>query len=246
MLHDERQTLEIAWINILPQLAILCRRIGGNDHRGDEIFQRASVRIIRSLAGYRGESSLMTWASTIAHHERDRLFAQEIAERRKRASFGAEAVTELEARPTADGVRLRKAEILASAVRTASNCGELSKNEASVILARIDYPAATWKDIGAMLYMTAEACAQAHCRGIVTLRVYVFTHRPDVFGGTQAIEDAFARAETDKDDPMTTAEHMAFEQVVVKRATGYSRRGWRESLRSACLKVSRKLEMDDD
>jgi DNA-directed RNA polymerase specialized sigma24 family protein len=247
MNENELRPMGNAWEAILPQLARLCRRIGGDDDRGNEIFQRASVRIIRNLDKYRGEASLMTWASVIAHRERDRLFAQQFAESRRRLSVGAEALPELvEARPAAGEVRLRRAELLASAARAAAISGELNKVEARVILARLDSPDATWQKIGTSLSMSAAACAQAHCRGIVALRVYVFTHRPDLLGGMQAVATAFASAKADIDNPMTPDERMAFSQVVLMRTRGYSRRGWREALRSACWKVSRKLEMDDE
>lgn len=102
---DQRRELENAWQAIAPQIALLCRRLGGSADRGDEILQRATVRIVRSLAGYRGEASLMTWASAIAQHERDRLFVQEMTESRRRAPAGAEALAELEARPADGGAR---------------------------------------------------------------------------------------------------------------------------------------------
>ena len=79
----------------------------------------------------------------------------------------------------------------------------MSQVEARVVLARLDYPEATWKDIGTMLSLSADACAHAHCRGVLALRVYVFTHRPDLIGGMQIIEAAFRRAEADTDESMT-------------------------------------------
>lgn len=242
---DKLHNLEDAWLTILPQLELLCKRIGGNDNRGDEIFQRACIRVVRGLPSFRGESSLMTWASTIARHERDRLFAQEIAEKRRRMPLDADALAEVSGRATNDGIRFHKAAMLVQAARMAASSGELSAFEARVVLARLNSPTLTWREIGATLSTSAEACAQAHCRAILALRVYVFTQRPELLGGMQAIEEGFARAKTNTSNPMTPEEQLAFSQIVVKRAV-YTRRGWREALRSACLKVSRQLEFSDD
>lgn len=236
--------LKRALQDIMPQLALLCRRMGGNADRGDEILQRTYVRALANLDGYRGDASLMTWASTIARGERDRLFAQEIAEGRKRAPVSVDGLGEVMVESPSTGGRRQKAAMFADAARTAATTGQLRDAEAKVVLARLEQPSARWEDIGELYSLSADACAHAHCRAILSLRVYMFTHRPDLLGGMQEIEAAFHQAASAAEDPLTPDERMAFSQIIVKGARGYSRRGWREELRSACLKVSRRLEID--
>ncbi len=137
---DERRNLEREWEALIPQILNLCRRVGGSVDRGDEIFQRTAIRVQRKLDGYRGNSSLMTWASAIVQHEKDRLFVQEIAEGRRRAPVDLEKLTDLELKSSGTAGMHRKAVILSAAARTAATTGQLTEVEAKVVLARLDNP----------------------------------------------------------------------------------------------------------
>ncbi len=242
---EERRNFVREWEAIIPQVLHLCRRMGGSADRGDEIFQRTAMRVLQKFNGYRGQAFLLTWASSIVRHETDRLFRQEIMEGRRRASVALDALTKLEQKTTDSSGAQRQAAILSAAARTAAETGWLSKVEGKVVLARLDNPEASWGEIGGLHSLSANACAAAHCRAILGLRVYVFTHCPELLGGVKAIEAAFLPAESFADDPLRPDEHMAFLQIILKGTRGYRRRGWREALRSACLKVSRRLEIDE-
>ena len=70
----------------------------------------------------------------------------------------------------------------AEATRNAVRTGELSETEGAIVLTRLADPDVTWEQIGEQFGMEGGACAVVHCRALPKLRVFLFTHRPDLLG----------------------------------------------------------------
>ena len=58
--------------NHQPRLRAICRRMCGPDDDPDDVLQDTYVEIVRHLAGFRGESSFMTWATAVARSQLNR------------------------------------------------------------------------------------------------------------------------------------------------------------------------------
>lgn len=244
---EQQLCFETEWEAIRDRVLGFCRRIGGSVDRGEEIFQRTSIRVWRGFNGFRKESSFLSWACMIARHEADTLFAKEIAEATRGFSvinIGGRMDAPFE--PIKGTSMHRLVAILTMAASNAVTTGYISETESNVILAKLKHEDATWGEIGDSLSLTANACAAAHCRAIPKLRVYLFAHHQEALGGMRAIEAAFQEAVVDAVDPLTPNEQAAFREVILNRVMGYRRRGWLESLRSACLKVIHKLAVSND
>jgi hypothetical protein len=242
---DAQVSFEREWDSIRHRLLSYCNRIGRDSDRGDEIFQRTSIRVWLGFRGFRRETPFLVWACKIAHNEADRLFAKEIALGRKKAPVAVEDLTNLPSLPGAASRRDRLSTILATAAQDAVTTGHINETESRVILGKLERPDASWIEIGAPLSLTANACAAAHCRAMPKLGVYLFVRHADALGGKAAIKAAYEDAVADSADPLTRSEQTAFLHIILNGSARYRRRGWRETLRSACRKVGRKLRMED-
>jgi RNA polymerase sigma-70 factor (ECF subfamily) len=52
-----------------PRLRAICRRMCGPDDDADDVLQDTYVEIVRHLAGFRGDSSFMTWATAVVRSQ---------------------------------------------------------------------------------------------------------------------------------------------------------------------------------
>lgn len=58
--------------NHQPRLRAVCRRMCGPDDDPDDVLQDTYLEIVRHLAGFRGDSSFMTWATAVARSQLNR------------------------------------------------------------------------------------------------------------------------------------------------------------------------------
>jgi DNA-directed RNA polymerase specialized sigma24 family protein len=238
---ETEPSFEDQWNAARNQLRSYCRRIGGDSNRGDEILQRTALRMWRGYDRLRLKSSFLSWGYRIASREADRLFAQEMAESSRRTDMPPDDQLAVAGGQATAGSISDPRLGLRAALQSAAQQGLLSKLEYSVLRARLDSAHETWHTVGAALGLAPATCAAIHCRSKPKLRVYLFTHFPEILGGMAVIQNAFQRAAADQRDPLSLQERTAFFEVVLNRKYSYRRRGWKESLRSACLKVGRQL-----
>jgi RNA polymerase sigma factor (sigma-70 family) len=210
-------------------------------HDADDLYQRTAIRAWRGHASFRGDSSYLTWVMRILDREAARLGGQREMRARREIElrltssgeqFPANPQTDLES-PDSGWLRIALADALA--------CGAISAAEERIMAERLARPDEPWAEVAARLSMTATACAVAHSRAVPKLRVFLFTTQPALIGGHSAIAAAFAQAKRDRSAPLTELEIEAFEQVVIRRQSGYRRRGSQAALRGACAKVAARL-----
>lgn len=117
----------------------------------------------------------------------------------------------------------------------ARRLGELGDGEYRVVLARLEQPDRTWREIGELLGLEPGTCAVAHSQGLGKLRVALLCRHSHRLGGRAALERACAAAQ------LTEAEERVFRAIVLEQRSDYRPRGWQTALRGACAKVAPHL-----
>jgi DNA-directed RNA polymerase specialized sigma24 family protein len=232
----------------------MCRAQARNGLDTEELYQRVMIRAWRGHGGFRGNSAYLTWVRQIIVREAARMAAVREAELRRRVAVDPARAVEITAVADAGRVAGGRPDDtaapwiagpgsaagpgdLAGVLDQAIRVSAVSPGEHAVLTARLRHPDHTWEQLGAMLGVTATACAVTHCRAVPKLRVFLFLHRPDVLGGPDEIAAAFNRASR----RLTAAEAEAFTFLVLHDRAGYRRRGWQTALRGACATVAEEL-----
>jgi DNA-directed RNA polymerase specialized sigma24 family protein len=242
-----------AWNTVAAQVSARCLMLCRDRHEAQELYQLTAVRAWRGHDTFRGESAYLTWVMRILDREAARLAGQ----RNRRASHEitldpltvSEYLAGSAVQDPGGGSRgdCGDGGLAAGWVRhvlaDAEAAGEISAVERRIVAERLARPAESWPEIAARLGMTATACAVAHSRAVPKLRVFLFTARPVLLGGAEAVAEAFSRAKRDTAAPLTKLEAEAFEHLVIRRTPGYRRRGSQAALRGACAKVARRMGM---
>lgn len=251
---------EEAWRGVAAQVSARCRQLSRDSHEAQELYQLTAIRAWRGQAGFRGESAYLTWVMRILDREAARLAERQIRKSTHEITLDPTTVNEIgiaqfaadspagrlsagmHGRPgspgdpgAADTGWLRP--LLGDAVAA----GVISGTEHRVLAARLARPEESWPVIAAGLGMTATACAVAHSRAVPKLRVFLFTDRGALIGGSQPIAEAFGRVRRDPAAGLTGLEAEAFEHLVIRHSPGYRRRGSQAALRGACAKVARRM-----
>jgi DNA-directed RNA polymerase specialized sigma24 family protein len=130
-------------------------------------------------------------------------------------------------------------EALEDAVGAPKDEGGLDPDEAALIRERALHSENSLKE--AAVLVGVEHPEQRYFRAIPKFVVFLFLHRPEHFGGMEVIEDAFVAAVQSRRTPLSLEEALTFREVVLKGNRRYRAKGWRLSLRSACLKVRDQL-----
>jgi DNA-directed RNA polymerase specialized sigma24 family protein len=208
----------------------------------DDVFQRTAIRAWRGYSTFRGDSFL-SWTLSIARNEGLREFGKRNKISKVETSLEALIEDSPAATPMATPAELESqaSDILRRAVRASIATQFLSTAEAQVILARLEEPEAEWDQIGIRLGKEGGTCAVLHCRAIPKLRVFLFTHQPEFFGGIEIIAAALTAAMKNTADKLTSAEAEAFRYCVIDKRFPYRKTGAVAALRSACNKVIRHL-----
>jgi RNA polymerase sigma-70 factor (ECF subfamily) len=252
---------EEAWRGVAAQVSARCRQLSRDSHEAEELYQLTAIRAWRGQAGFRGESAYLTWVMRILDREAARLAERRIRKTTREITldplaanesridqFGAHSHTggggvhgrsEIGVDAGADGGA--ETGWLRPLLDDAVTAGAISDAEHRIVAERLAKPDESWVDIAARLGMTATACAVAHSRTVPKLRVFLFTDRGALIGGTQAIADAFDRIRGDPAAALTDLEAEAFEHLVIRHSPGYRRRGSQAALRGACAKVARRM-----
>ena len=229
---------ETLWKDVQPKVLGYCTRELRDLHRAEDVVQNVWRRVWRNYSQFRGEAPIVAWIFAIARREISRESARFLEENRRKADDQEllENLPAIETEQIENVSGLPTAELIASAV----NAGEISRLEADILCARMEYPPPSWKDLAQRFEQSATACAAAHCRAIPRLRVFICVHRPEWLGTSAMYRDAFGRALATDSDPLLPREAEAFRMIVLERRP-YRRTGWRTALRSACGKVMEHL-----
>ncbi|MQA81726.1 MAG: hypothetical protein GEV10_25175 [Streptosporangiales bacterium] len=234
---------ERAWSAVAAHVARYAHRVSRHRADADDLYQRVAIRAWRGHDGFRGESGYLAWVMAIAARESTRLGSSRARLERREPSPDdvPHEVRRREALDAADEVvPPTDAGWLGAVTEQARRHNVLAGLEHSVVIARLRHPDHPWQRIGDDVSATANACAVAHFRAVLKLRVFLFEHRLDLLGGRGLVSSAYERALTG-DDPLTPAEADAFRAVVLDES-GSRRRGWQTALRGACAKVIRHLD----
>jgi RNA polymerase sigma factor (sigma-70 family) len=230
------EAFEFLWSEVGPHVAAYCRRVTRDADDADDLCQLVAVRAWRGYGTFRGDCTFLTWVMSIAQRE-----AARMAARRSRIGLHEQmfepGLHEIAARDSVADQVVSAADAgwLRAVADEARGAGELGENEYNAVAARLDHPDDTWQRIGDLLGLDPGACAVAHSRALVKLRVVLLTRYQDRLGGQPALERALSRAD------LTGTEAQAFRAIVIDRRQDYLKPGWQSALRGACTKVARHL-----
>lgn len=233
-----------AWTPVAVHVARYAHRVCRNPADADDLYQRVAIRAWRGQDGFRGDAGYLTWVMAIARREATRLAETRARLDRREPSPDdvAHEVRRREALDAADEVTPPTgAGWLGDVTEDARKHGVLAELEYTAVTARLDRPDRPWQRIADDVGASANACAVAHFRAVLKLRVFLFEHRLDLIGGRTEVAAAYERA-SGGTDPLTAAEAAAFRAVVLDGDPGYRRRGWQAALRGACAKVVGHLD----
>jgi RNA polymerase sigma factor (sigma-70 family) len=234
------RSFDAEWDSCRSQVLAYCRRATRRREDAEDVFQQVALRAWRGYDTFQGSASFLTWVLAIARREVARFHARQITRTGGESSLddvGSELVPAADA-DTPEHIATREGNWLQPVAAAAVAAGFLDAGEVTVVLQRLAHPELTWLDLGPQLGLQPANCAAIHARAIPKWRSYLFVHEPDVLGGTENISAAFTRA---RREALTDAESTLFQRLVLDRQHGYHPRGWRTTLRSACLKVGRYL-----
>jgi DNA-directed RNA polymerase specialized sigma24 family protein len=240
---------ERAWKGVAAQVSARSRQLSRDEHEAQELYQRTAIRAWRGRDSFRGEAAYLTWVMRILEREAARLAAQRTRTAAREIVLDPQASADRWEADSRDGEGSHDTGIGGgtadgwhrSLLRDAVSAGAISEAEHRVAAERLAHPGESWPQIAARLEMTATACAVTHSRAVPKLRVFLFTDRPELIGGGQAIADTFGRVRRDPSAPLTPLEAEAFEQLVIRHSAGYRRRGSQAALRGACAVVARRM-----
>lgn len=235
------EEFEIDWRRVESAVKSYCRWLTDNSIDAEDLYQHTALRAWQGYSSFRGESKFLTWVLRIADNESYRMRSLRTRLQRHELPLQEgheEPVQVLES----EDEPLVEAGWIHDAVRRACAEGALSPVECDVLLARLADPESSWRGVGARLGLDAATCAVVQCRAVPKLRVFLLQHRQDLFGGSDAVAEAFERACRSSTESLDEAEREVFDHMVLQGRTDYHRRGWQARLRRACELVVRHLD----
>jgi RNA polymerase sigma factor (sigma-70 family) len=239
--HD----FEAEWNAVAQQVMAYCHRAAEFQSDAEEIFQRVAIRAWRGYATFNGEATFLTWVLAIARREISRMMSRKDEQLRIETSLEVVAESTPDMLSTISTPEVLNADYswISEITRVAASNDVLTQVEAATVLSRLSHPEENWEQIGRKLGIAGPTSAVIHSRAIPKLRVFLFTHRPDLLGGLPVITEAYNKAVADKCSLMSSTEAEVFQRVVLNRQIGYCKAGWRLALRSACSKVIKWLTL---
>ena len=220
---------ESAWTASVRQLRAVAMRAVRDSSLADDIVQEVAVRAFRGYPRFNGDCPVIAWLIKLLKHEISRVLAM----KRREAAFDSLESAEMSAAPQPDGVETSPLDLRAAACAAVRE-GFLSKEEAQMVIARLEHDA-SWTEIATKFDMKAATCASHHSRAIPKLRTYLFAKRPESLGGITIIRHAVDAARAAR--RLTNDEAEAFERVVLRGGTTRGI-GIKAALRSACDTVA--------
>jgi RNA polymerase sigma factor (sigma-70 family) len=229
------------WVAAVPAVRAYCRVVTGNGHDAEDLVQTVAMRAWLGFGSFRGDSAFATWVLAIARREAASAASRAVRRARPMAELPERAIVSPPDEPGSD----LPTGALAGALADALRAGAISAAQHDALFTRLVRPGETWTQIGDRLGVTKEAAAVAHLRGIDRMRVYLFLHRQDLLGGSEAVRAAFERARASRTPLLTPAEAQVFQRMVVNGRVDYRGGSWVLNLRSACRAVARHLSSTD-
>lgn len=241
----QQRDFETEWRLVSSRVLAFCKRSIMNQVEADEVFQRVAIRAWCGYAAFQRDATFLTWVLSIARREIARFKGQRYEDATRETSLELLNETTPDALPgtLAPDTSLTDHSWLGDVTRIAASHGYLTEVETAAILTRLLYPEENWHEIGTHLGLSGTTCSVLHCRAIPKLRVFLFTHRPDLLGGISAITEAFRQCCADKASLLSEQEIEAFRLIILQQRSGYRKAGWRLALRSACGKVIKWLPL---
>ena len=236
-------TFEESWEQVVNRVSLYCRWIADNEDQADEIFQRTAIRVWKNYASFRYQSSFLTWVLVIARNEANRFYSQQTRYSSKEISLDENEfdIQDENFNCWADGAGFPNFSLfhLTEILKDAVHREVITSVEFQVVLFRIQQPNSTWDELSCLLNIPTATCAVHHYRSVIKLRVFLFTHYPQLLGGLETIQEAFDCTMSS----LNQAEREAFKNIVLEKKR-YKKAGWRKVLRSACSKVINNLPCD--
>lgn len=222
----------------------------------DDVIQDIRIAAWRGFNTLRDENRFRSWVMKIAENK-----TNDIYRRNSKLRSNPLSLDEIEEQANTgyfigqdnkprDGIYY---EFLREAVLAAVCAKDLSEVEAKIIMAYAY--GATPDEIEKELGISGSNCAVYHCRALPKLRVFLFTQRPNLLGGSENIRNAFTKAKMlhhDQPDfnvkdtlPLSEEEADVFQRFVLEKRANYRKRGWYTTLREACNKVVKQIELSE-